>query len=56
MWPLGMTRQELEAFLREYWDEFLEILLTAYGLTVSEIVTGHLSEEAADWLGEEAWR
>lgn len=52
MWPLDMTRRELEAFLREYWDLFLEILLTAWGQTVAEIVEGHLAEEAAAWLGE----
>ncbi len=48
-----MNRQELEAFLGEYWDAFLDVLLAAYGMTVEEIVAGPLAEEAAAWLGEE---
>lgn len=49
MWPFGMTRQEMESFLREYSDKLISILLDAYGLTVDEIVMEHMSEEAQDW-------
>lgn len=49
MWPFGMTRREMESFLREYSDELISILLDAYGMTVDEIVMEHMSEEAQDW-------
>lgn len=52
MWPFGMTRQEMESFLREHSDELIEILLDAYGLTVDEIVMEHLPEEAEAWTGD----
>ena len=52
MWPFGMDRQELEAFLLEYLDDFLDILLTAYGMTVDEIVMNHMADEAAEWAGD----
>lgn len=49
MWPFGMSRREMESFLREYSDELISILLDAYGMTVDEIVMEHMSEEAQDW-------
>lgn len=52
MWFGGMSRQDMEMFIRENLDEFLDILLTAYGMTVDEIVMEHMSEEAQDWAGD----
>lgn len=52
MWPFGMTRREMESFLREYSDELIDILLDAYGMTVDEIVMEHMSEEAQDWAAD----
>lgn len=52
MWPFGMTRREMESFLREYSDELISILLDAYWMTVDEIVMEHMSEEAQDWAGD----
>lgn len=52
MWPFGMSRREMERFLREYSDELISILLDAYGMTVDEIVMEHMSEEAQDWAGD----
>lgn len=52
MWPFGMSRREMESFLREYSDELISILLDAYGMTVDEIVVEHMSEEAQDWAGD----
>lgn len=52
MWPFGMTRREMESFLREYSEELISILLDAYGMTVDEIVMEHMSEEAQDWAGD----
>ena len=50
MWPFGMTRNQLLDFLDEYRDLFLDILLTAYGMTVDEILTEHFPDEVAVWL------
>ena len=52
MWPFGMTRQELEAFLQEYSDVFIGILLDAYPMTVDEIVANHMEEEAEAFTSE----
>ena len=52
MWPFGMSRREMESFLRENSDGLISILLDAYGMTVDEIVTEHMSEEAQDWAGD----
>lgn len=52
MWPFGMTRQEMESFLREYSDELIEILLDGYGMTVDEIVMDHMAEEAEAWTAD----
>lgn len=52
MWPFGMTRREMESFLREYSDELIGILLDAYGMTVDEIVMEHMSEEAEAWTAD----
>ena len=64
MWHFRMDRQELEAFLREhrdefldilstdYWDDFMDILLTAYGMTVDGILTCHMADEVKDWIGD----
>lgn len=52
MWPFGMTRREMESFLREYSDELISILLDAYGMTVDEIVTEHMAEEAEAWTAD----
>ena len=52
MWPYGMTRQEMEAFLREYSYELIQILLDAYGYTVDEIVMNHMAEDAAVFTGQ----
>lgn len=49
MWPFGMTRQELLEFLRENSEAFFDILLTAYGMTVDEIVMNHMAEDAAEY-------
>lgn len=49
MWPLNMDRQDMEDFIRENLDQFLDILLTAYGMTVDEIVTRHMLEEAEEY-------
>ena len=49
MWPFGMTRLEMENFLREYSDELIDILLDAYGFAVDEIVMLHLADEAEDY-------
>ena len=49
MWPFGMTRQEMESFLREHSDVFIDILLDAYGFTVDEIVMEHMAEDAEAW-------
>ena len=49
MWPLGMSRQETEEFILENLDAFLDILLTAYGMTVDEIVMNHMAEDAAEY-------
>ena len=51
MWPFGMTRQEMKDFLQEYSEEFIEILLKAYGYTVDEIVVNHMAEEAEAFTG-----
>ncbi len=50
VWPFGMDREELLAFLRENWDLFVGILLSTYGMTVDEIVIGHMGEEASAYL------
>lgn len=52
MWPLDMNRKDMEGFLRENLDQFLDILLTAYGMTVDEIVMTHMYEEAAEYAAE----
>lgn len=52
MWPFGMTRQEMERFLREHSDVLIDILLDAYGYTVDEIVMEHMAEEAQEWAGD----
>ena len=49
MWPFGMTRQELLEFLTENSEAFFDILLTAYGMTVDEIVMNHMAEDAAEY-------
>jgi len=49
MWTYNMSRQETEEFLLENLDQFLDILLTAYGMTVDEIITEHMSEEAEEY-------
>ena len=55
MWPFQMTRQEMKDFLQEYSEEFIEILLTAYGYTVDEIVTNHMAEEAEAFAGQASY-
>ena len=52
MWPKNMSRQDMEMFIRENLDQFLDILLTAYGMTVDEIVTEHMMDEAEDFVSE----
>lgn len=52
MWPKQMSRQDMELFLRENLDQFLDILLTAYGMTVDEIVTEHMMDEAEDFVSD----
>lgn len=49
MWLGGMSRKDMEDFLKEYSDELIDILLDAYGFTVDSIVMDHLSNEAAEW-------
>lgn len=39
----------MEMFIRENLDQFLDILLTAYGMTVDEIVTEHMMDEAEEF-------
>lgn len=56
MWPYGMSRKDMEDFLKEYSDELIDILLDAYGFTVDSIVMEHLPDEAADWAaGVNCW-
>lgn len=55
MWPFGMTRQEMEAFLREYSYELIDILLDAYGYTVDEIVMKHMAEDAEAFTGQTSY-
>lgn len=52
MWPQQMSRQDMEMFIRENLDEFLDILLTAYGMTVDEIVTEHMMDEAEEFVSD----
>lgn len=52
MWPKQMSRQDMELFIRENLDQFLDILLTAYGMTVDEIVTEYMMDEAEDFVSE----
>ena len=52
MWPYGMSRKDMEMFIRENLDAFLDILLTAYGMTVDEIVTEHMMDEAEEFVSE----
>ena len=52
MWPKQMSRQDMEMFIRENLDAFLDILLTAYGMTVDEIVTEHMLEEAEGFVSD----
>ena len=52
MWPKQMSRQDMELFLRENLDQFLDILLTAYGMTVDEIVTEHMMDEAEEFVSD----
>lgn len=52
MWPKQMSRQDMEMFIRENLDQFLDILLTAYGMTVGEIVTDHMMDEAEEFVSE----
>lgn len=40
----------MELFIRENLDEFLDVLLTAYGMTVDEIVTEHMMDEAEEFV------
>ena len=54
MWPNQMSRQDMEMFIRENLDQFLDILLTAYGMTVDEIVTEHMMDEAEEFVSD-AW-
>lgn len=42
----------MELFLRENLDQFLDILLTAYGMTVDEIVTEHMMDEAEEFVSD----
>lgn len=56
MWVFGMTTPEMEGFIREYLDEFLDVLLAAYGMTVDEIIRNQFHEEAIAYLQEhEEW-
>ena len=52
MWPKDMSRQDMEMFIRENLDQFLDILLTAYGMTVDEIVTEYMMDEAEEFVSE----
>lgn len=52
MWPKNMSRQDMEMFIRENLDQFLDILLTAYGMTVDEIVTEHMMDEAEEFVSD----
>ena len=53
LWAFGMTRQEVRDFLWEYFDSFIEVFLTAYGMTADEIVVCHMGEEAEEYLRAE---
>jgi len=58
MWPYGMTRQDLEAFLKEYYDVFLDVLLTTESYTVDSVVMNHMADQLREWeeAGEIEWR
>ena len=54
MWPKQMSRQDMEMFIRENLDQFLDILLTCYGQDVDEIVMNHMMDEAEEFVSD-AW-
>lgn len=49
----AVTIEEKKEFLREYMDEFLDVLLPAYEMTVDAMIGVHMSDELAEWLDEE---
>lgn len=49
MWPLNLSRQDIEDFIHENLDAFLDILLTTHGMDVDEILMNHMLDDLEEY-------